>query len=154
MEERPEVQGRGQTGAMVLGSREQTPEAKFYMSWKSGSGPRLTTCISGNLTHSPILSRQPWYAKWPSPMTSPPPTLCECPKHKMVIEPRLCTCCPLMASLPTYYWSQLGHVFSKTSLPERPGSGTLQTWHLAAPIQTWDSVVWKGADLWVGDYES
>lgn len=24
-EERPEVQGRGQTGAMVLGSREQTP---------------------------------------------------------------------------------------------------------------------------------
>lgn len=25
VEERPEVQGRGQTGAMVLGSREQTP---------------------------------------------------------------------------------------------------------------------------------
>lgn len=33
----------------VGGSRHQA-EAKFYKSWKSGSGLRLTTCIPGNLT--------------------------------------------------------------------------------------------------------
>lgn len=100
---RCKAEARQMQWCWVAGSRHQA-EAKVYLSWKSGSGPRLTTCIPGNLILSfpLVLSRQPWYAKWPLPMTSPPPTWCDCPKHKMVIEPRLYTCCPLMASLLTY----------------------------------------------------
>lgn len=59
-----------------------------------------------------------------------------------------------MSSLLAHYWPELGHVPTNTSLPESPGSGTLQTWHIAAPVQAWGSVVCKGADLWVGDSES